>query len=222
MLSKCANPAGSATFHYFHEGRLFAIESGIDCQAMGPHSGPEYTGRSNSLQYFWLCSPCCRVMTIQSDGDRGVAVLRRRGLPPGVLVMDDRSLAASEVCMPSTKNPLQALKNELEFLQKGYYRTPLVWRLPLIFENSPICPKDRRSGCPAADCVLMGFVPKECRHEAVPCCHIPLNEIGETVDSLYRTGTNEEIEQTLQSWLLKTIRQLEESSGSSSWNERAA
>jgi len=124
--------------------------------------------------------------------------------------------------MPSIKNPLQALKIELEFLQKGCYRTPLAWRLPLFFEDSPTCPKDRRCACPVADCVLMGFVPKECRHEAVPCRHIPLNDIGETVDSLYRTGTNEEIEQTVQSWLLNTIRQLEESSGSSSWNERAA
>jgi hypothetical protein len=124
--------------------------------------------------------------------------------------------------MPSIKNPLQALKNELEFLQTGYYRTPLVWRLPLIFEDSPTCPKDRRCTCPVADCVLMGFVPKECRHEAVPCRHIPLNDIGDTVDSLYRTGTNEEIEQTVQSWLLKTIRQLEEPSGSAPWSKRAA
>jgi len=222
MLSKCANPACSATFHYFHEGKLFAIESGIDSQAMGPRFGPECTGRPHSLQYFWLCSSCCRVMTIQSDGDRGVAILRKRGVPPDVLVMDDRSLAVSEVCMPSTKNPLQTLKNGLEFLQKGHYRRPLLSSLPLIFENSPTCPKDRRCDCPVADCVLMGFVPEERRHEAVPCRHIPLNEIGETVDSLYRTGTNEEIEQTLQCWLQKTIRQLEKLSGSSSWNERAA
>jgi hypothetical protein len=60
--------------------------------------------------------------------------------------------------------------------------------------------------------VLMNFVPKERRHEAVPCRHIPLNDLGETVDSIYRTGTNEEIEETLQSWLLKTIGQLEEQS----------
>ena len=58
--------------------------------------------------------------------------------------------------------------------------------------------------------MLMSFVPTKCRYEAVPCRHIPLNEIGETLDSLYRTGTNEEIEQTLQSWLLETIQQLEE------------
>jgi hypothetical protein len=70
--------------------------------------------------------------------------------------------------------------------------------------------------------VLIGFVPKECRYEAVPCRHILLNEIGETVDSLYRTGTNEEIEQALQSWLLKTIRQLEDPPERPWWNEKAA
>ena len=47
------------------------------------------------------------------------------------------------------------------------------------------------------------------------------NESGETVDSLYRTGTNEEIEQMLESWLLETIRQLEESSGQP-WIQKAA
>lgn len=26
MLAKCANPACSATFHYFHEGKLFPVE----------------------------------------------------------------------------------------------------------------------------------------------------------------------------------------------------
>jgi hypothetical protein len=95
-------------------------------------------------------------------------------------------------------------------VQKGGYRAPLVWRPPLIFEDSPTCPKERCAACPETNCVLLSFVPKESRYEAVPCRYIPLNELGETVDSLYRTGTNEEIEQTLQSWLLTTIQQLEE------------
>jgi hypothetical protein len=119
------------------------------------------------------------------------------------------------------QSTLEVLKNELEFVQKGGYRAPLVWRVPLIFEDSPTCPKERCSACPDTDCVLMSFVPKECRSETVPCRHIPLNETGETLDSLYRTGTNEEIEQTLQSWLLENIRQLEETS-EGRWLEKAA
>ena len=120
-----------------------------------------------------------------------------------------------------SESTLQVLKNELQFVQKGGYRVPLVWRALLVFEDSPTCPKERCSACPDTDCVLMRFVPKECRCEAVPCRHIPLNELGETVDSLYRTGTSEEIEQTLQSWLLETIRQLEETS-ERPWLQKAA
>jgi hypothetical protein len=94
MLSKCANPACSATFHYFHEGKLFVIESGIDSQAMRPRpdpDNPEYKGRPHTFQYFWLCSSCCRAMTIQSDGDHGVAILRKRGVPPDISLMGDRA-----------------------------------------------------------------------------------------------------------------------------------
>ncbi len=119
------------------------------------------------------------------------------------------------------ENTVEVLKKELQFVRKGGYRTPLVWRAPLVFEDSPTCPKTRCSACPHADCVLMSFVPRECRYEAIPCRHIPLNDLGETVDSLYRTGTNEEIEQTLQNWLLETIRQLEETC-ERSWPQKAA
>ncbi len=119
------------------------------------------------------------------------------------------------------ESTLQVLKNKLKFVQKGGYRAPLVWRAALVFEGSPTCPKEGRSSCPAADCVLMRFVPKEHRDEAVPCRHIPLNESGETVDSPYRTGTNEEIEQMLESWLLETIRHLEGTSDQP-WVQKAA
>jgi hypothetical protein len=105
---------------------------------------------------------------------------------------------------------LQVLKNELSFVQKGGYRAPLGWRAPLVFEDSPTCTKQRRSACPETNCVLMTFVPTQCRYERVPCRHIPLNDAGESLDSLYRTGTIEEIEQTLESWLLENIHQLEQ------------
>ena len=107
------------------------------------------------------------------------------------------------------ESTLQVLKNELKFVQKGGYRGPLVWRAPLVFEDSPICRRGSCFACPETDCVLMRFVPKERRYEAVPCRHIRLNEAGETVDTLYRTGTNAEIEEKLQSWLLAAIGQLE-------------
>ncbi len=35
----------------------------------------------------------------------------------------------------------EVLRKELQFVRKGGYRTPLVWRAPLVFEDSPTCPK---------------------------------------------------------------------------------
>jgi len=111
------------------------------------------------------------------------------------------------------ESTLKVLKDELEFVQKGgYRRSRCVWRAPLVFEDSPTCRKQRCSACPETDCVLMRFVPEDWLYDSVPCRHIPLNDLGETIDSLYRTGTNEEIEQTLRSWLKETIRQLSEAS----------
>ena len=112
--------------------------------------------------------------------------------------------------MATTKDRLQVLRNELQFLDRGGYCSPIQWRSARIFEDSPTCPKDQWSACPHGDCVLLDFVPKQSRHEAIPCRHIPLNESGETLDTLYSTGTNEEIQKTLREWLLKTIAGLEQ------------
>ncbi len=58
--------------------------------------------------------------------------------------------------------------------------------------------------------MLLEYVPKQSRHETIPCRHIPLNERGETLATLYNTGTNEEIQLTLREWLLRTITGLEQ------------
>jgi hypothetical protein len=55
----------------------------------------------------------------------------------------------------------------------------------------------------------MQFVPPDRRGEKVPCRHIQVNESGRTIGSLYRTGTQDEIEATVKSWLQETIRRLE-------------
>ena len=70
MLSKCANPSCSNTFRYFREGKLYLIDSKIK------------STNSRALEYFWLCSACCQDMTIQMDGDRAVAVLRKQMIQP--------------------------------------------------------------------------------------------------------------------------------------------
>ncbi|MGD1025238.1 MAG: hypothetical protein ABR880_20835 [Candidatus Sulfotelmatobacter sp.] len=110
------------------------------------------------------------------------------------------------------RNLLDVLKFELEFLQQGGYgRLPREsWRPRLVFEDSPTCmnfnSKDRE---PCSECLLMQFVPEEARKEQTPCIHIPLSVRGETLENLYRTGTQQEIEAALGAWLRATIQQIE-------------
>jgi hypothetical protein len=58
MVSKCANPACPAAFHYLGKGRLFLVESsaGIICEAVDVQLGH----KPRRLEYFWLCDACCR------------------------------------------------------------------------------------------------------------------------------------------------------------------
>jgi len=100
------------------------------------------------------------------------------------------------------------LRLELQFLELGLYRGPTPSLPLLVFEDSPTCPRYGSAACP--NCALMQFVPSERRSELVPCRHIPLNDAGETVDSLYRTGTQEELEEAVRNWLAATIKRAEE------------
>src|SRR5262249_5603753 len=83
---------------------------------------------------------------------------------------------------------LTALKFELEFIQANGYgmstRSP--WRDPALFLDSPTCLNYTAWSHlrPCKDCDLHRFVPPEHVSKTVPCHHIPLNEAGQTVDSL--------------------------------------
>lgn len=66
MLSKCVNPACANAFRYFHEGKLYLSNSKAQSSA------------SRVLECFWLCSSCCRDMTIQIDDDHAVMVFRKQ------------------------------------------------------------------------------------------------------------------------------------------------
>ncbi|MGB7023696.1 MAG: hypothetical protein WBD73_07860 [Candidatus Acidiferrales bacterium] len=109
---------------------------------------------------------------------------------------------------------LGVLKDELAFLEGGgYARSPgTAWRPIFIFEDSPSCMNHGHRNDPAScsDCVLMQFVPLELRSAPIPCRHIRLNAVGETLDSLYRYGDEHEIEETVVQWLQATISPLEE------------
>jgi hypothetical protein len=108
---------------------------------------------------------------------------------------------------------LEVLKFELQFLEDGGYgRSPKApWRPLYIFEDSPTCmnsdSKENPGSC--SECVLMQLVPPERRSEKIPCRHIPFNESGDTLDSLYRYSSQTEIESTAEEWLRSTIGFLE-------------
>ena len=108
---------------------------------------------------------------------------------------------------------LEMLKFELRFLEDGGYgQSPhAARRASLIFEDSLTCmnfnSQDRRTPCSA--CLLMKFVPPSRASEQIPCRHIPLNSDGDTLASLYESGTQLEIEEALGNWLRATIHRLE-------------
>jgi len=116
--------------------------------------------------------------------------------------------------MSDKRNLSEVLKNELEFLNSGGYRKPS-WRPQFVFEDSPTCPNfghsERREPC--SECVLIQLVPPEKRGLKVPCRYIRLNDRGDTIESLYRAGTQDEMESALRSWLTREIENLENAHG---------
>ena len=109
---------------------------------------------------------------------------------------------------------LEVLKFELDFLEQGGYgrsvRTP--WKPTSIFLDSPACINFNDSGRPhpCNECVLTDFVPLKRQDEEVPCHHIPLNALGETVYTMERQHERRELEEALKAWLRATIQRIEQ------------
>jgi hypothetical protein len=131
---------------------------------------------------------------------------------------------------------LNALKLQLQFCERGGYRT-LRARLPArasendpmtipvleqekrelhkefsVFQDSPSCLNYGLSEKehPCSGCWLIDFVPAERRAEADPCHHIPLNERGTTVARLGGPADTPEVQEAVRRWLRRMIMQLEE------------
>ncbi len=124
------------------------------------------------------------------------------------------------------KDVLTTLRAELAYLEMGGYRSPqqAAWRPQFIFQDSPTCLNYRNFAkrIPCNQCPLMDFVPNGCKQERFPCRFIPLDESGQTLDSLYRTGTEEETHAIVANWLKNTITRLEREQLSSSDAEKSA
>jgi len=115
--------------------------------------------------------------------------------------------------MAEGRKLLEVLKAELAFLEQGGYRARprYPWRPNFVFEDSPTCInfKNLDERRPCTECPLIDFVPEDRREARHPCRHILLTTRGETVNSFYEWGTEEELETALREWLRRTIRELE-------------
>jgi hypothetical protein len=111
------------------------------------------------------------------------------------------------------RNLLEVLKAELEFLQMGGYRhtSRAAWRPEFMFQDSLTCLNvdPTRPHRPCSDCVMIQLIPEGLRGENIPCHFIPMNVRGEKLDSLYRSGTREEVESAVAEWLKTKIARLE-------------
>jgi hypothetical protein len=108
---------------------------------------------------------------------------------------------------------IEQLKFEIAMIRDGGYR-PRVHHPreePRIFRDSITClnvalPHKEE---PCSACLLCDFVPPGKIQEEFACHHIPLNEKGDTVETLAREGDQEKLEAALLSWLYATIARLE-------------
>jgi hypothetical protein len=111
------------------------------------------------------------------------------------------------------RDVLAALKFEFGFLELGGYgRSVREPRKELsIFQDSPSClnyaAPVRTHSC--AECWLIHFVPPEKRGESVPCHHIPLNDRGDTVESLAGAGDDCKVQEAMREWLREAIGKIE-------------
>ena len=83
MLSKCTNPDCSTVFRYLHEGKLYVIPSTTAPSVRRPSPDLKYAGKSRTLEYVWLCSLCCRDMTIEAYVGGAIRVVRKREIQNG-------------------------------------------------------------------------------------------------------------------------------------------
>jgi hypothetical protein len=109
---------------------------------------------------------------------------------------------------------LELLKEELDFIEKGGYgrsvRTP--WKPTSTFQDSLTCINYGYPyrAHPCNECHLLDFVSPEHRMEEVPCHHIPLNEMGETIEDLESEDNEAKLERKVRDWLRARIKEIEE------------
>jgi len=75
MVSKCANPECATAFRYFHEGKLFRLETEIGPERRRGMGNEREANRSmRRLEFYWLCDNCAEKMTLITEKGVGVSV----------------------------------------------------------------------------------------------------------------------------------------------------
>jgi hypothetical protein len=112
------------------------------------------------------------------------------------------------------KEMIEQLKFEIQMIEKGRYypsvREPR--QDPEIFRDSITCLNVglEEKEHPCSSCFLSEFAPPELRNSKGDICHkIPLNEMGDTVQSLKSEDDPYKLQATVLGWLKKTVAKLE-------------
>ena len=109
---------------------------------------------------------------------------------------------------------LEALKAELDHIEKGGYGRPVrtPWKPTSVFQDSLTCLNYGYPyrAHPCAECLLHDFVPESGRAETVPCHHIPLDAEGTTVEGLELGENQPLLEEKVKAWLRARIREIED------------
>ena len=110
---------------------------------------------------------------------------------------------------------IQQLKFEVEMIEKGGYHPSVreARREPEIFRDSITCLnvglEEKEHAC--SSCFLSEFAPAEVRNSSGDVCHkIPLNEKGDTVESLKAEGDPDKLQSAVLGWLKQTVAKLEQ------------
>ena len=109
-----------------------------------------------------------------------------------------------------SRDVLEVLRAELQFLEQGGYRAQKNPLVPVsLFQDSLSCINHGlpRRPHPCNKCLLWDFVPEQFRREDVPCHFIPLTANGMTIET---RQSETELEQNLKTWLRDTIAKLEQ------------
>jgi hypothetical protein len=111
---------------------------------------------------------------------------------------------------------IRALKLEIQVIEKGGYKPSVhaPHEEPRVFRDSVTCLNmglaDDKKELSCSSCFLIDFVPPEFQGSNDDPCHkIPLNENGDTVESLMKIGDRSKVEAAVLAWLKKTVAKLE-------------